>query len=117
MKAEFLFVVAADLEALVGAMFEKAGCSRIESQRIARYLVRANLAGHDSHGVVRVPRYIQMKQEKLVLADQQVDVLVDTPVLAVVDGKYGFGQTVAPQAVEIGIEKCQHMGLDRKSVV
>jgi uncharacterized oxidoreductase len=29
----------------------------------------------------------------------------------VVDGKYGFGQTVAPQAVEIGIRKCKAMGL------
>jgi len=54
-----------------------------------------------------------MKHEKLVLADQEVDVLVDTPVLAVVDGKYGFGQTVAPQAVEVGIEKCKRMGLGR----
>ena len=106
-----LMVMAADLEGLVAAIFEKSGCSRAESERIAHYLVRANLAGHDSHGIVRVPRYIQMKQDKLVLADQTVDVLVDTPVLAVVDGKYGFGQTVAPQAVEIGIAKCQQMGL------
>ena len=38
--------------------------------------------------------------------DVTVDVVVDTPVIAVVDGKYGFGQTVTPQAVRIGIEKC-----------
>ena len=31
--------------------------------------------------------------------------------MAVVDGKYGFGQTVAPAATEIGIEKCQATGL------
>jgi uncharacterized oxidoreductase len=111
MKAEPLFVMATDLEGLVAAIFEKAGCSQNESERIAHYLVRANLAGHDSHGVVRVPRYIQLKHEKLVLADQEVDVLVDTPVLAVVDGKYGFGQTIAPQAVEVGIGKCKHVGL------
>jgi len=111
MKAEPVFVMANDLEGLVAAIFGKAGCSGIESERIARYLVRANLAGHDSHGVVRVPRYIQLKQEKLILADQKVDLLVDTPVLAVVDGKFGFGQTVAPQAVEVGIGKCRQMGL------
>jgi uncharacterized oxidoreductase len=29
----------------------------------------------------------------------------------VVDGQDGFGQTVAPQAVEIGIEKCKAMGV------
>jgi uncharacterized oxidoreductase len=111
MKPEYVSVRAADLEGLVGAIFEKAGSSHVEAQRIAHYLVAANLTGHDSHGVVRVPRYVQMKQEGLVHADQKLEVLVDTPVLAVVDGKYGFGQTVAPQAVEIGIQKCKQMGL------
>jgi len=104
--------VAADtLERLVADTFAAAGCSRAEAERIGRYLVAANLAGHDSHGVVRVPRYIQMQRDGLFVADQKVDVLIDTPVLAVVDGRYGFGQTVAPQAVQIGIEKCQGMGL------
>ena len=37
--------------------------------------------------------------------------MVDTPSLAVVDGKFGYGQTVAPQAVRIGIEKCKKAGL------
>ena len=31
-----------------------------ESDRVARYLVAANLTGHDSHGVVRVPRYVDL---------------------------------------------------------
>jgi uncharacterized oxidoreductase len=99
------------LEALVGNIFNAAGCSRAESDRIARYLVAANLAGHDSHGIVRVPRYVEMKQDGRVIADQQVELVVDTPVLAVIDGKFGFGQSVAPQAVAIGIEKCKAMGL------
>jgi uncharacterized oxidoreductase len=104
-------IKAAALETLVADIFRAAGCSDAESQRVGRYLVAANLTGHDSHGVVRVPRYVQMKADGLIFADQKVDVLVDTPVLAVVDGKYGFGQTVAPQAVEIGIRKCKAMGL------
>jgi len=85
--------------------------NKAEAQRIAHYLVAANLTGHDSHGVVRVPRYIQMKNDGLVHADQKIDVLVDTPALAVVDGKFGFGQTVAPQAVQLGIDKCRQTGL------
>src|SRR5260221_4708751 len=99
------------LEALIGDIFDAAGCSRDEAERIARYLVAANLAGHDSHGIVRVPRYVEMKQDGRVIADQRVELLVDTPVLAVIDGKFGFGQSVAPQAVAIGIEKCKAMGL------
>ncbi len=37
--------------------------------------------------------------------------VVDTPSLAVVDGGFGYGQTVTPQAVRIGIEKCKANGL------
>ena len=39
-----------------------AGCSTEEGGRIGRYLVSANLSGHDSHGVVRVPRYLPAEE-------------------------------------------------------
>ena len=99
------------LEAFVADIFASAGCSTEEGGRIGRYLVSANLSGHDSHGVVRVPRYASQKNAGTVVPDVKVDVLVDTPVIAVVDGKYGFGQTVTPQAIRIGIDKCKVQGL------
>ena len=99
------------LRDLVSGIFVAIGCSTKEASRIGTYLVGANLAGHDSHGVVRVPRYVQMHQDGLILADQVVEPIIDTPVIAILDGKYGFGQTVAPQAVEIGIAKCRAHGL------
>jgi hydroxycarboxylate dehydrogenase B len=104
-------IEAAVLQDFVRDIFVGAGCSREESGRIAKYLVAANLSGHDSHGVTRVPRYVRSKLDGNVHADRIVEVLVDTPVLAVVDGKAGYGQTVTPQAVEIGIAKCKAMGL------
>jgi LDH2 family malate/lactate/ureidoglycolate dehydrogenase len=61
--------------------------------------------------VVRVPRYATQKKNGTVVADVTVEVVVDTPVIAVIDGKYGFGQTVTPQAVRIGIDKCRKNGL------
>jgi uncharacterized oxidoreductase len=100
-----------ELRELVRDIFIKAGCSHEEGERLGKSLVSANLSGHDSHGVVRVPRYLQWKAEGAFLADQKVQIVRETPVLALVDGKYGFGQTVAPQAVEIGIKKCKAMGL------
>lgn len=107
-----MVVVKADkLSAFVRDIFIAAGCSPAEGERIGRYLVIANLTGHDSHGVQRVPRYVQWKDEGHFVADQTVAVLSESPVLAVVDGRHGFGQTVAPQAVEIGIRKCKAMGL------
>ena len=100
-------VKAGALADLVRDIFAKAGCSGAEAERIGKYLVSANLTGHDSHGVVRVPRYVQWQKAGVVVADREVKVVTETPVLAVVDGLHGFGQTVAPQAVAIGIDKCQ----------
>ena len=106
-----VIVGANELSKLVRDIFIKAGCSPAEGDRIGKSLVGANLTGHDSHGVVRVPRYLEWKAEGAFIADRKVEVVRETPVLAVVDGLYGFGQTVAPQAVEIGIKKCKAMGL------
>ncbi|MFI5011391.1 MAG: malate/lactate/ureidoglycolate dehydrogenase [Hyphomicrobiales bacterium] len=99
------------LRDLVADVFTTAGCSRAEATRIATYLVGANLAGHDSHGVIRVPVYLRWLREGQTVRDQSIRIVSDTPVIAVIDGQFGFGQTVAPQAVAIGIEKCKAMGL------
>lgn len=99
------------MSAFVSDIFAAAGCSRAEADRIGKYLVIANLTGHDSHGVQRVPRYLEWKRTGHVFADRTVKVVTDTPVLAVVDAQNGFGQSVAPQAVEIGIKKAKAMGL------
>ncbi|MEO8559820.1 MAG: Ldh family oxidoreductase, partial [Rhodospirillales bacterium] len=99
------------LQTFVADIFAKAGCSAAEGKRIAHYLTQANLVGHDSHGVIRVPRYVEALKGGTVLADQTIDRVIDTPVLAVVDGKFGFGQTVTPQAVQLGIDKAKASGV------
>ena len=102
---------AAALSGFIAAIFARAGCSQAEGERIGHYLVSANLSGHDSHGVVRVPRYLEMLRNGAIHADRTIELVVDTPALAVVDGLYGFGQTVGPAATEVGIEKCRASGL------
>lgn len=99
------------LERFVADIFTRVGCSVAEGERIGKYLVGANLTGHDSHGVARVPRYVKWKQDGLLIADQVVKRVVDMPALTILDGQFGFGQTIAPQAVAIGIEKCKAAGL------
>jgi uncharacterized oxidoreductase len=95
----------------VAEVFAHSESSPEEAKRIATYLTTANLTGHDSHGVIRVPVYIRWKKMGSVVPNQTAEVVVDTPSLAVVDGKFGYGQTVTPQAVKIGIEKCKKAGL------
>lgn len=93
------------LLALVAATFERAGCAPEEARAVANGLVDANLTGHDSHGVVRVPRYLFWLGSGVVDAGRSVSVLTDAGALTVLDGHYGFGATVGRQAVELGIER------------
>jgi uncharacterized oxidoreductase len=95
----------------VAEVFAHAGSSAEEARRIATYLTTANLTGHDSHGVIRVPVYIRWCKSGNIIPNQTIAMVVDTPSLAVVDGRFGYGQTVGPEAVKIGIEKCKAQGL------
>ncbi|MBV9075849.1 MAG: malate/lactate/ureidoglycolate dehydrogenase [Methylobacteriaceae bacterium] len=103
-------VRAEELEGLVAAIFAAAGCSGAEAARIADGLVGANLTGHESHGVARVPRYLEWLRTGEVEADQTAEVVSDAGGLAVIDGRYGFGATVGREAVEFGITRAQETG-------
>lgn len=106
-----MLIQAQSLEKLVAEIFRKEGSSAAEGERIGRYLVNANLAGHDSHGVIRVPRYVYWRREGLIKADQTIEILTENDALAVIDGRYGFGQTIGPQAVALGIKKAKEKGV------
>lgn len=96
---------------LVEATFSAAGCPREEAARIAHLLVRANLTGHDSHGVLRVPRYIQWMAEGKVFPGRHVQRVLDSGSMLVLDGQQGFGQTVGPEAADLGIARATELGV------
>ena len=106
-----IHIAPAALTDLVADVFARVGCNPEEARRVATSLVGANLAGHDSHGVIRVPRYVDWVRSGDILPNKVPERIVDAPALAVLDGGYGFGQTVAPVAVQIGVEKCRTLGL------
>ncbi|MBK1659816.1 malate/lactate/ureidoglycolate dehydrogenase [Paracraurococcus ruber] len=111
MASQTPVLIGADtLETLVANIFVANGCDGAEAGRIAHHLLGANLAGHDSHGVVRVPRYVEWQQQGFVVAGQQAEVVTDGGAFALLDGHWGFGQTVAPQATALGIERAKQHG-------
>jgi len=111
MPPAYVLVEAAKLDSYVAAIFRAAGCDAAEAQRISTHLLGANLTGHDSHGVARVPRYVEWLEAGYVLKGQDAEVVTDGGCFALVDGKFGFGQTVAPQAVELGIARALQHGI------
>ena len=106
-----MIIAHAPLVRLVADIFAAAGCDTAEAGRIATMLAGANLAGHDSHGVIRVPRYVETLQGGRVHAGRSLTAVVDGGAFTVVDGNYGFGQTVGPLAVELGIARAKAHGV------
>jgi len=97
-------------------IFARVGCGHEEAGRVSASLVDANLTGHDSHGVIRAPRYVDWVRAGDLLPNQSLERVLDTAVIAVLDGHFGFGQTMAPLAVDIGVEKAKAAGLSAISL-
>ncbi|MCP5153130.1 MAG: Ldh family oxidoreductase [Ectothiorhodospiraceae bacterium] len=110
-QGDMVHVAPDAMQRLVTEIFACAGCSRTEAERVATRLTGANLRGHDSHGIIRTPRYVQWIEDGRVVPDQSVRIESDTDTIAIVDGRYGFGQTVGEQTVDIGIEKAKRHGV------
>lgn len=100
-----------ELASLSERIFTAAGCAPAEAKRVAGRLVQANLVGHDSHGVIRIPSYVQWLQDEKVIPNQSVRIVTENAVLAVVDGQFGLGQSIGEQAVRLGIEKAAANGI------
>ena len=99
------------LRKLSTAIFAAAGCDQAEADRISHYLVEANLAGHDSHGVLRIPSYVDWLRTGKVYANKIIKIVFENEVIAVADGEFGFGQTVGEQAMKLGIAKSERHGV------
>ena len=99
-----------DLKGVVAAICAGAGSGKAEAVAIARRLVEANLAGHDSHGVIRLPRYISDLAGGGVVANRHASIILDTGALVVVDGNNGFGQIVGGEAMSAGIAAARRVG-------
>ena len=99
------------LKRVIADLFARAGCGDEEAIVIADHLVEANLVGHDSHGVIRAPIYLQWMNEGKVFAGKSLKIIVDAGSLVVADACLGYGQWTGRQAVTIGVEKCREHGV------
>ncbi len=94
--------------ALIGtSIFEAAGASAGEAETVANLLANANLAGHDSHGVIRIPQYVKSIESGMLVPGAPVEIVRESASMAVVDGNWGFGQVIASRAMEIAIDKAK----------
>jgi len=101
-------VIAADrLRHISTVLFKAAGASEHEAATVSKYCVAANLAGHDSHGVIQVPVYIDRIGKGHIVPGAPFEVLQESPTTMVIDGHWGFGFVVAERAMQMTIAKAK----------
>ena len=98
------------LHALTTLIVRRMGSEEAEALDVANHLVKANLSGHDSHGVGMLPAYVRLLQDGLLVPNQTPHTVLDAGALLVIDARRGFGQRMTADAVRRAIARAGDLG-------
>ncbi len=111
------------LQALGVRILEAAGAPAETARIVASALVEANLRGHDSHGVLRIPQYVDRVRTGQIRPAAQPRIQAERGPTALVSGEWGFGQPAGVAATDevvrrardygvsaVGVVRCNHLG-------
>jgi len=100
-----------------------AGATGEAARIVAAALVEANLKGHDSHGVLRIPQYVDRIHKGQIRPAVQPRIQAERGATALVSGEWGFGQLAGVAAADevarrareygvsaVGVVRCNHLG-------
>jgi LDH2 family malate/lactate/ureidoglycolate dehydrogenase len=105
-------IVGADtLRAFTQEIFTRVGVPPADSAIQADVLVWANLRGVDSHGVLRIPWYVELLESGLMKARPNVQVVVETAATLLVEADFAPGPVVTTRVMEQVIGKAREAGI------
>jgi len=104
-------ITAAELQDFAASLITAAGVDSAESRVLAESLVGANLRGYDSHGVMRIPFYLEMMNKGEMLPGAEFTVVRETAGTLVVDANWGIGQTQARKMADRLVEMARSQGV------
>ena len=100
-------VQAEHLTQIGAALLRAAGASEEEARAVAVGCVNANLAGHDSHGIIAIPTYIDRIKAGHIVPGARWSIVQESPATTVIDGHWGFGFHVNAKAMQLTIDKAK----------
>ena len=92
-------------------IYRAKGASHEEAETVATHQVKANLVGHDSHGVIHIPEYVERINKGHIVPGAPFVVEREAPCTAVINGNWGFGFVVTERAMRMAIEKAKAHGV------
>ena len=110
-KADLVYASAVAADAFARSLLQAHGVPAEDAATIAHCLVSADLRGVDTHGLCRLPIYLERVRKGLInprpaLAPQRV-----TPVAATLDGQNGFGFVIGTRAMQEAIAMAREYGI------
>src|ERR1043165_6402334 len=100
-------VPADQLQRIGHALLVAAGTPPEEAETVMRLSINANLAGHDSHGIIQIPTYIDRIKAGHIVPGAEWTIVQESPTTTVIDGHWGFGFHVNAKAMALTIEKAK----------
>ncbi|MGC2517758.1 MAG: Ldh family oxidoreductase [Burkholderiales bacterium] len=98
-------------DAFARALLAAHGVPGRDAATVAACLVRADLRGVDTHGLLRLPVYLDRVRRGLVNPKPELSPQRVTPVAAALDGQDGFGFVVATRAMAEAIAMARESGI------
>ena len=109
-------IAAGKLVAQVCDILKAAGVADDQAHVVAGALVESNLVGHDSHGVVQIPRYVRAIEQGRINLTANMQVVREHPGNVVIDADWGFGQIAARMAMDAAVAKAREQAVACASV-
>ena len=97
-------------------VFQELNIPAAEAEIVTRSMVDANRVGHDSHGVIHLPKYVRELEEGLIQPGVPTETLHESASIAVLDGNWGFGPVIATRAVALAIQKARQTDISSVAV-
>ena len=91
-------------------VLERLDVPSADARDVAGCLIKAELRGVDSHGLVRLPVYARRVQAGVVKARPDIQLLPSTTAAALVDGDNGLGPVVGSRAMEAALDLARSHG-------
>lgn len=100
-----------ELQSLAERLLVAGGALPNEAAVVAKSLVEANLRGYDSHGVMRLPQYVESIRTGEIRPGSTLTVVNETPAMLACDGGWGFGQVLGRDLTNRLIDKAKAVGV------
>src|SRR5918998_2573073 len=108
---QMVYVAPDAAKAFTQALLTAHGLPDDDAEIVAECLVKADLRGVDTHGIMRLPGYLDRLRRGLINARPHLEAKRVTPVAALIDGQDGFGFVVATRAMSAAIAVAAAYGI------